>query len=51
MECPLDVSTIPKILYKSMERIGRSGVGFGGVDPRVVVHPELPKRDQSDRCS
>jgi hypothetical protein len=34
--------TIPKVLCKSVERFGRSGVGFGGVDPRVVVHPESP---------
>jgi hypothetical protein len=27
------------------------GVGFGGVDPRRVVHPEQPRRDQSDQCS
>jgi hypothetical protein len=25
-----------------MERIGRSGVGFGGVDPRVLFIPSCP---------
>jgi hypothetical protein len=51
MEFPLGVPTIPKVLCKSVERIGRSAVGFVGVDPRVVVHLELPGRDQSNRCS
>jgi hypothetical protein len=27
-----------------VERFGRFGVGFGGVDPWVAVHPELPNR-------
>jgi hypothetical protein len=27
---------------KSCTNLWRSGVGFGGVDPRVVVHPESP---------
>jgi hypothetical protein len=36
MECPWGVPTIPKVLFRSVERIGRSGVGFGGVDPRVL---------------
>jgi hypothetical protein len=33
-----------------MERIGRSGSGFGGVDLRLAVQPELPRLDRSDRC-
>jgi hypothetical protein len=30
---------IPKVLFGSVERIGRSGVGFGGVDPRLLFIP------------
>jgi hypothetical protein len=48
---------IPKVLYESMERIGRSGVGFGGVDPRALFIPSCPGTtgltgapDWSDRC-
>jgi hypothetical protein len=33
-----------------VERIRRSGFGFGGVNPRVAVHPERPGPDRSDRC-
>jgi hypothetical protein len=37
-----------------MERFGRSGVGFGGVDPRVLFIPERPSltgaAHRSDRC-
>jgi hypothetical protein len=40
-----------------MERIGRSGVGFGGLDPRVLFIPSWSgltgltgASDQSDRC-
>jgi hypothetical protein len=40
-----------------MERIGRSGVGFGGVDLRVLFIPSCPgytsptgALDRSDRC-
>jgi hypothetical protein len=32
----------PKVLCESVERIGRSRFGFGGVDPWVAVHPESP---------
>jgi hypothetical protein len=42
MQCPLGTPTILKILCESVERIGRSGIGFGGVDPRVVVHSKSP---------
>jgi hypothetical protein len=38
MRCP----TIPKVLCKSVERFGRSEVGFGGVDPRVLFVPSCP---------
>jgi hypothetical protein len=50
MGCPWGAPSIPKVLCETMERIGRSGSGFGGVDPRLVVHPELPKPDRSDWC-
>jgi hypothetical protein len=33
-----------------MEGIERSGFGFGGVDPRVAVHPERLDLDWFDRC-
>jgi hypothetical protein len=39
---PMRCSYYPQILCKSVERFGKSGVGFGGVDTRVVVHPESP---------
>jgi hypothetical protein len=53
MRCP----TIPKVLCEFVERIGRSGVGFGGVDPRAQFIPSCPGTtgltgalDRSDRC-
>jgi hypothetical protein len=42
MECPWGVATNPKVLFDSVERIGRSGFGFGGVDPRVLFIPSCP---------
>jgi hypothetical protein len=42
MECPWGVPTIPKVLFESVERIGRSGVGCGGVAPRVLFIPSCP---------
>jgi hypothetical protein len=42
MECPWGVPTIPKVLCNTLERFGRSGVGFGGVDPRVLFIPSGP---------
>jgi hypothetical protein len=36
---PMRCSYYPKVLRKSMERFGRSGVGFGGVYPRVLFIP------------
>jgi hypothetical protein len=51
-------SYIPKVLRKSVERFGRSGVGFEGVDPRVLFIPRSPGHTdltgashQSDRCN
>jgi hypothetical protein len=48
---------MPKVLCKSVERFGRSGVGFGGVDPRVLFIPSCPGLtgltgvcDRSDQC-
>jgi hypothetical protein len=48
---------IPKVLFKSVERFGRSRFGFGGVDPRVLFIPSCPgytsltgALDRSDRC-
>jgi hypothetical protein len=49
---------IPKVLFKSVERFGRSRFGFGGVDPRVLFIPSCPgytgltgALDRSDRCN
>jgi hypothetical protein len=57
MECPWGVPTIPKVLFESMERIGTSGFGFGGVDPRALFIPSClgitgltGALDRSDRC-
>jgi hypothetical protein len=57
MECPWGVPTIPKVLFETVERIGRSGVGFGGVDPWVLFIPSCPgvtgligASDRSDWC-
>jgi hypothetical protein len=57
MDSAWGVPTIPKVLRKSVERFGRSGVGFGGVDPRVLFiltssgHIGLTGASRrSDRC-
>jgi hypothetical protein len=57
MECPWGVPNIPKVLFGSVEWIGRSGVGFGGVGPRVLIILSCPDYtdltgalDRSDRC-
>jgi hypothetical protein len=42
MECPWGVLTIPKVLCESVERIGRSRVGFGGVDSQVMFILSYP---------
>jgi hypothetical protein len=36
MDSSWGVPIIPKVLFKSVERFGRSKFGFGGVDPRVL---------------
>jgi hypothetical protein len=52
------VPKIPKVLFKSVERFGRSRLRFGGVDPRVLFIPRSPGRTgltgashRSDRCN
>jgi hypothetical protein len=48
---------MPKVLFGSVERITRSGVGFEGVDTRVLFTPSCPgftgltgALDWSNRC-
>jgi hypothetical protein len=41
-ECPWGIPTIPKVLFEIVERIRRSGVGFGGVDPWVLFISSCP---------
>jgi hypothetical protein len=50
-------SYYPQSLVRICGAIGRSGVGFGGVDPRVLFIPSCPDvtgltgaLDRSDRC-
>jgi hypothetical protein len=50
-------SYYPKVFFRVVERIGISGVGFGGVHPRVLFIPSYPgytgltgALDRSDRC-
>jgi hypothetical protein len=57
MDSSLGVPIIPKVLFKSVERFGRSRFGFGGVDPRVLFIPSCPGYtgmtgaiDRFDRC-
>jgi hypothetical protein len=45
-------------LFKPVERFGRSKLGFGGVDPRVLFIPSFPgytglngALDRSDWCN
>jgi hypothetical protein len=54
---PMRCSYYPKVLCKSVERFRRSGVGFGGVDPRVMFIPTSSGHTgltgathRSDRC-
>jgi hypothetical protein len=54
MRCPI----ISKVLFKSVERFGRSKFGFGVVDPRVLFIPSCRgytgltgALDRSDRCN
>jgi hypothetical protein len=56
-ESSCGVPIIPKVLFKSVERFGRSKFGFEGVDPRALFIPSCPgytgltgALDQSDRC-
>jgi hypothetical protein len=51
MRCPWGTHTIHKVSCKSVEWVGRSGRIFGGVNLWIVVHPERPGCDQSERCS
>jgi hypothetical protein len=51
-------SYCPQILFKPVERFGRSRLGFGGVDPWVLFIPSYPgytgltgALDRSDRCN
>jgi hypothetical protein len=57
MDSSWGVPTIPKVLFKSVERFGTPKFGFGGVDPRVLFIPSCPgytgltgALDRSDRC-
>jgi hypothetical protein len=44
-------SYYPKVLFKSVERFGRSRFGFGGVDPSCPGYTGLTGAfDRSDRC-
>jgi hypothetical protein len=58
MDSSWGVPNIPKVLFKSVERFGRSRFGFGGVDPRVLFISSCPgytgltgALDGSDRCN
>jgi hypothetical protein len=58
MDYSWGVPNIPKVLFKSVERFGRSRFGFGGVDPRVLFIPSYlgyigltGALDRSDRCN
>jgi hypothetical protein len=58
MDSSWGVPIIPKVLFKSVERFGRSKFGFGGVDPRVLFIPNCPgytaltgALDRCDRCN
>jgi hypothetical protein len=49
---------VPKVLFKPVERFGRSRLGFGEVDLRVLFIPRFPSYtgltgalDRSDRCN
>jgi hypothetical protein len=57
MEYPWGVPTTPKVLHKSMEWFGRLGVGFWGLDPRVLFIPDRSSltgltgaAHKADRC-
>jgi hypothetical protein len=42
MDSSRGAPNIPKVLFKFVERFGRSRFGFGGVDPRVLFIPSCP---------
>jgi hypothetical protein len=42
MDSSCGVPIIPKVLFKPVERFGRSRLRFGGVDPRVLFIPRSP---------
>jgi hypothetical protein len=50
-EVPMRYSYYPKVSCKSVEWVGRSGRIFGGINLWIVIHPERPGCDQSERCS
>jgi hypothetical protein len=57
MDSSRGVHNIPKVLFKFVERFGRSRFGFGGVDPWVLFIPSCPgytgltgALDRSYRC-
>jgi hypothetical protein len=57
MDSSWGVPIIPKVLFKSVERIRRSKFGFRGVDLRVLFIPSCPgytgladALDRSDWC-
>jgi hypothetical protein len=58
MDSSWGVPIIPKVLFKFVDRFGRSRFGFGGVDPWVLFIPSCPgytglpgALDWSDRCN
>jgi hypothetical protein len=58
MDSSIGVPIVPKVLFNPMERFGRSKLGFGGVDPRVLFIPSCPgytgptgALDGSERCN
>jgi hypothetical protein len=57
MDSSWGVPIIPNVLFKFVERFGRSKFGFGGVDPLVLFIPSCPgytgltgALDRSNRC-
>jgi hypothetical protein len=42
MDSSWGVPIVPKVLFKPVERFGRSRLGFGGVDPWVLFIPRSP---------
>jgi hypothetical protein len=46
---PMRCSYYPKVLCKSVERFGRLGVGFEGVDLRALLIPSYPSCSSEKR--